>query len=170
MVLKILLACESGGHLTQGIYLIENLKLILERRYGEDVEVVLLSENTKRVRELNNPAISKKYTLSMPRFSKKLFRYLQAFFPQTFIKVARILKSEKVDVVISTAGWVSIPTFILAKLVFGIKTVYVHSWSRVHQKSDSGRLLYYLSDLFIVQWPQLLGVYGEKAKYFGGIL
>ena len=163
--MKILAACESGGHLTQMVYL---LKQLINR--NSNVEIILVTEDSTRTRKQVEKVFSEVYLLEMSKHKNKYLRYLHAFSPLIFLKIAKILKQERPDVILSTAGWVSIPTFILAKLVFGIPTIYVHSWSRVTKKSDSGRILYYLSDIFIVQWPQLLEKYGKKAQYFGGII
>lgn len=164
--MKLLAACESGGHLTQMMYILGHIKELTS-----DITIVLVTEDTKRTKSLKKSSVFDKiYLLETSRRKNKYLRYLHAFSPSIFIKVLKILKKERPDVIISTAGWVSIPTFILAKVVFGIPTIYIHSWSRVAKKSDSGRILYYFSDVFIVQCPSLLEKYGKKARYFGGIL
>ncbi|USS41058.1 UDP-N-acetylglucosamine transferase subunit ALG14 [Thermococcus aggregans] len=164
--MKLLAACESGGHLTQMTYILKHL-----RELREDINIVLVTEDSKRTKNLKSYSLfDEVYLLETSGYKNKYLRYLHAFSPTVFIKVLRILKKERPDVIISTAGWVSIPAFILSKVVFGIPTIYIHSWSRVTKKSDSGRILYYFSDVFIVQWPQLLEKYGKKARYFGGIL
>ncbi|QDA30615.1 capsular biosynthesis protein [Thermococcus indicus] len=164
--MKLLAACESGGHLTQMIHILKQIKLTKK----SDLNVVLVTEDSTRTRDSGDDIFVKVYLLEMSKHKNKYLRYLHAFSPSVFFEIAKILKKERPEVILSTAGWVSIPTFILAKLVFRIPTIYIHSWSRVTKKSDSGRILYYLSDIFIVQWPQLLEKYGKKAKYFGGIL
>ncbi|WP_010480022.1 PssD/Cps14F family polysaccharide biosynthesis glycosyltransferase [Thermococcus zilligii] len=164
--MKILAACESGGHLTQMVHILKQIAKIRSNR----INIVLVTEDSTRTRNQVDEVFSKVYLLDMPKHKNKYLRYLHAFSPIVFLKVAKILKQERPDVVLSTAGWVSMPTFILAKLVFGIPTIYIHSWSRVTEKSDSGKILYYFSDVFIVQWSQLLEKYGKKAQYFGGII
>lgn len=47
-----------------------------------------------------------------------------------------------------------------------MRTVYVESWARVKRLSLSGRLLEWVVDRFLVQWPQLVG--GKRE--FGGVL
>lgn len=44
--------------------------------------------------------------------------------------------------------------------------VFIESFCRVQKLSLTGRLLYYISDKFIVQWPELLGQY-SRAEYLG---
>lgn len=47
-----------------------------------------------------------------------------------------------------------------------MRTVYVESWARVKRLSLSGKLLEWVVDRFLVQWPQLVG--GKRE--FGGVL
>ncbi|MDP3029141.1 MAG: hypothetical protein Q8O04_06545 [Deltaproteobacteria bacterium] len=44
--------------------------------------------------------------------------------------------------------------------------IFIESWSRVTTKSTTGKICYYLSDLFFVQWPELIKRY-PKAIYAG---
>jgi beta-1,4-N-acetylglucosaminyltransferase len=46
------------------------------------------------------------------------------------------------------------------------KIIYVESFCRVKKLSLSGKLLYYIADKFIVQWPGLLVPY-PRAEYLG---
>jgi len=47
-----------------------------------------------------------------------------------------------------------------------MRTVYVESWARVRKLSLSGRLLCWVADRVLVQWPQLDGVEG-RGEYLG---
>ncbi|GAB7346575.1 hypothetical protein MBLNU457_5764t1 [Dothideomycetes sp. NU457] len=47
-----------------------------------------------------------------------------------------------------------------------MRTVYVESWARVKKLSLSGRLLCWVADRVLVQWPQLDGVQG-RGEYLG---
>jgi beta-1,4-N-acetylglucosaminyltransferase len=64
-----------------------------------------------------------------------------------------------------------VPVALAARLVsiIGIKKVsivFVESFARVNDLSLSGKLLYYVADLFIVQWPGLSVKY-TGARYLG---
>lgn len=48
-----------------------------------------------------------------------------------------------------------------------MRTIYVESWARVKRLSLSGRLLKFLVDRFLVQWPQLERVAGGRAEFVG---
>lgn len=84
-----------------------------------------------------------------------------------FIKSFKIYFNERPDVVITTGALVSYPICVIAKL-FRKKIVYIESFARVNSKSLTGRLIYPISDLFLVQWKEMLELY-PKAKYVGGI-
>lgn len=46
------------------------------------------------------------------------------------------------------------------------KIAYIESYCRVNSLSLSGRILLYLTDIFVVQWPKLSKV-SRKVSYFG---
>ena len=81
----------------------------------------------------------------------------------------RVLRIERPHALVSTGSEIAIPFFVVAKQL-GIRTVFVESWCRVKTQSGTGRVLYSLVDEFFVQWPQLVDVYGPKARYAGGLL
>lgn len=93
-----------------------------------------------------------------------LIRMLHAFL-LTFVVFFR----ERPEVVISTGSEIAIPAFFVGRL-FNCELIFVESVSRVNSRSGTGRIVYYLSDLFLVQWESLLDLYGPKARYEGSIL
>jgi UDP-N-acetylglucosamine:LPS N-acetylglucosamine transferase len=88
---------------------------------------------------------------------------------KSFLRIFVLLKKENPDIIISTGAEIAIPVFIIGKLM-RIKMVYIESWCRVKTKSGAGRIAYYLADVFLVQWPGLLKLYGKKARYEGAII
>jgi UDP-N-acetylglucosamine:LPS N-acetylglucosamine transferase len=82
--------------------------------------------------------------------------------------IFKIIRNEKPDLVVSTGAEIAIPVFVVAKL-FHIETIYLESWCRIKEPSHTGRLVYPLSNIFLVQWKQLLRMYGKKAKYVGEV-
>lgn len=94
--------------------------------------------------------------------------------PINFLKCVfqsfKILLKERPDVIITTGAGVAIPPSYLAKLFFGSKIVFVESFCRIEEPSLSGRAMYPISDLFLVQWPEMLKKYGDRAIYKGAIL
>ncbi len=94
-------------------------------------------------------------------------RNLINFFRNLILAFKVILK-EKPTVLISTGAGICVPFFLLGKLFF-IKTIYIESMARIHGLSLTGKLVYFLSDIFIVQWPQLAAFY-KKAVYKGQVI
>ena len=84
---------------------------------------------------------------------------------KAFWQVYKIYRREKPKLVISTGSGIAVPGFVLAKLM-GIKTIYVEAGARVYTLSKTGRICYFLSDLFFVQHPSLARKY-RKAVYKG---
>ena len=52
--------------------------------------------------------------------------------------------------------------------ILGSKIIYIETFANIHTKTATGRLIYPIADLFIVQWESMLKVY-PKAVYGGWI-
>ena len=87
---------------------------------------------------------------------------------KNIIQTAKILAKEKPGAILTTGAGVAVPACYMAKLM-GKKVIYLESFCRIDQPSLSGRLLYPIADLFLVQWKQMLSKYGSKAKYWGAV-
>ena len=146
--MKICLVCSHGGHLTELLHL---------REAFEGHETFFITYNSKRTRQLPH-----RYLLT--NIGKSPIRMLFAAFT-----IFKILRQERPNLIVSTGAEVAIPAFYLARL-FRIKTIFIESWTRVVEPTGTGKIVYPVSDVFLVQWPQLLSKYGEKATYHGGIL
>lgn len=70
------------------------------------------------------------------------------------------LRRARPDVVVSVGAGVSVPFFIIARLL-RIPTVYIECFDRITMPTLSGRICYPLSDLFCVQWEEQLRYYPE---------
>jgi len=147
---KILLAATSGGHLTQGMRLFQDLP---------DTELVIFSERSKR---LDN----------MPCKTYSYRRLCEHFFPTmlaSFLKSLSIILKEHPDWVISTGAECGTAAILAAKLLFR-KTIFVETASRYRTSTASARIVYPLVDHFYVQHKESLKIFGKKAKYIGGVL
>lgn len=54
--------------------------------------------------------------------------------------------------------------------MLGAKIIHVECMNQVTTKSVTGKLLYPICSELMVQWPELLQVYGPKARYEGWVL
>lgn len=152
MGIKICFAASSGGHLEE-ISRLEGIKnhtdsfLITEKG---DFSELNFCDKVYYVQQTNRKEI-----LFLPKFL------------MIFIKSFIILFKEKPDCIISTGALAVYPICLLGKLM-GKKLIYIESFARVDSPSLTGKLIYKIADLFIVQWKEMLDFY-PKAIYGGGI-
>jgi beta-1,4-N-acetylglucosaminyltransferase len=149
--MKICLVCSHGGHLTEMLQLLNAFrehKIFFVTYYSKRAENLAKTHKTYLLKNIGrNP--------------------LRMFMSLPF--VIRILKLEKPNLIISTGSEIAIPFFYLAKL-FSIKTLFIESCCRINTPSSTGRMVYFMADVFLVQWRQLMDYYGRKAEYWGSIL
>jgi len=84
------------------------------------------------------------------------------------LRCARIVFRERPDVVISTGAAVGCIACYLGKLL-GARVIWVDSITNVERLSLSGRLVRYIADLFLVQWPELAEHY-RNVEYVGAVV
>lgn len=80
----------------------------------------------------------------------------------------RIFLRKRPKVVVTTGAGIALATCFLAKLT-GSTLIFIESGARVTTTSRTGRLLYPIADLFIVQWKPMLK-HHPKATYGGPLL
>ena len=85
-------------------------------------------------------------------------------------QVFNILRKERPQAIICTGAEIGLPSFLVNLIFFRLPTVYVECSAQVFNPSLTGRILYHVADLFLVQWEPLLKKYGPKAKYRGGFI
>lgn len=148
--LKICLVGSSGGHLTH---------LYMLKPFWKDKNRFWVTFDKEDARSLLKD--EKVYPCYFPtnRNIKNLIR-------NTFLAI-RVLKKEKPDLIISSGAAVAVPFFYLGKL-FGTKTIYIEVLDRINKPTLTGKLVYPVTDRFIVQWEEMKKVY-PKAINFGSI-
>ena len=70
-------------------------------------------------------------------------------------------------VIVTTGTHTAGPMCYLGK-IFGSKIIYIETYANINKKTATGRLIYPIADLFIVQWEEMLNIY-PKAIYGGQI-
>ncbi len=155
---KALIVLGMGGHTSQILRLVGLLGPNFKYEY------IIGHDDQTSVKKIKFPG--KIYRMRNPRLmkDKSLIKVFFNMFPTT-IDAFRILRKSKPNVIISAGPSLTIPLFWLAKLM-RIKTIYIESWVRVHNKSQTGKLVYPVSDLFLVQWKTMKKVY-PRAVYAG---
>ncbi|MGX6428795.1 PssD/Cps14F family polysaccharide biosynthesis glycosyltransferase [Levilactobacillus yonginensis] len=148
--MKVCLVGSSGGHLA-------HLRLL--REFWADEQRFWVTFDKPDVRSL-----------------LKGERRINCFFPtnrnlKNLVKntwlAFKVLRRERPDVVISSGAAVAVPFFYVSKLL-RIKTVYIEVFDRIDAPTLTGKLVYPVTDLFVVQWPEMRKVY-PKAVNLGRI-
>ena len=148
--LKVCMVGSSGGHLTH-LYMLKPFLQGKERFWvtfdKPDARSMLKGE--------------KMYPCYFPTN-----RSIKALIINTY-RAFDILRKEKPDLIISSGAAVAVPFFYLGKL-FGAKTIYIEVFDRMDHATITGRLVYPVTDRFIVEWPGMTEVY-KKAINLGSI-
>lgn len=146
--MKLCLVCSAGGHLTEMMQL---------KEFYNDHDyffITLKKHDTEDFRE-------RAYFVSDPERNplKFIANFLQSFL---------LLIKERPDIIVSTGAGMSIPICWLGKL-FGKKIVFIESFCRIEKPSLTGKIIYPIADLFLVQWTEQLENYGDRVEYHGGV-
>jgi len=84
------------------------------------------------------------------------------------LRCGRIIFKERPDVVISTGAAAGCMLCFLGKML-GTKVVWIDSITNVERISLSGRMVRYIADLFLVQWPELAERY-KRIEFVGTVV
>ncbi len=74
---------------------------------------------------------------------------------------------ERPDLIISSGAAVAVPFFYVGKL-YGAKLIYIEVFDRIDSSTVTGKLVYPITDRFIVEWEEMKKVY-PKAINLGSI-
>lgn len=88
-------------------------------------------------------------------------------FLKLWIAAIKIMRKERPKVILTTGALIAVPFCYVGKL-FGSKIIYIESFARVNQPSLTGKIMYPIADIFIVQWESMLKCY-PKAVYGGKV-
>lgn len=149
---KICLIASGGGHLEQ----IKQLKDVID---NNDCFFVMTKTN------VNTNIKNRKYYIN-DKPEGNLIKKIWILILLT-IQSIKIIIRENPDVVISTGAGNTIPFCYLSK-VFGKKIIYIESFARIQTPNKTGKLMYPIADLFIIQWKELQKYY-PNAIYGGWI-
>ena len=148
--MKVCFVTSSGGHLTH---------LMQLKEWWQDKDRFWVTFNKEDSRSILEN--EKKYWCHFPTN-----RNIKNLIKNTFLAI-KILKKEKPDLIISTGAAPAIPFFYLGKL-FGSKVVYIEVYDRIDKPTITGKIVYPISDLFILQWEEQKKFY-PKGKLLGGL-
>lgn len=153
---KVLFISSTGGHLSE---------LLQLSPLFEKYDYYIITEKDKANEALKDKYGKRLYFLPYGTRSK-LFTYIFKYF-YLCLKTIFLYFKIRPKVVVTTGTHTAGPMCILGK-IFGSKIIYIETYANTNKKTATGRLIYPIADLFIVQWEEMLKVY-PKAKYGGSI-
>ena len=95
-----------------------------------------------------------------------MLRYIWVL-PYNVIKSLILFLKFKPDVIVTTGAHTCVAMCYIAK-IFKKKVIYIESFANIETKTLTGKLIYPIADVFVVQWHSMLKLY-PKAKYEGWI-
>ena len=143
---KVLFVASTGGHLSEILKLDKVMK-----KY----ESYLVTEKTDTTKELVVKDIKKIDYLLYCNKSHLSYIYKAPF---NLIKSLIIFLKIKPDVVITTGAHTGVGMCYIGKL-FRKKVIYIETLANIETRTLSGRLVYPIADLFVVQWESMLKLY-----------
>ena len=150
--MNVCIACSVGGHLTQALQVVESFE-------GQKVFFITFHAPAEVL-----PKNYKVYKVEDPRRT-----ILSPFrFVVNALQTLAILCKERPDIVFSTGAGVAVAACYFGKLL-GAKVIFLESASRVDTRSLTGRMVYPIADLFLVQWPELAEQYNH-VEYVGTVI
>ena len=153
---KVLFIASTGGHLNE----LMQLSLLFEK-----YDYHIITEKDKV-----NEKLKEKYgeRLSFLPYGTRS-KIITYFFKYFYLCLKTIYLYFKIHpkVIVTTGTHTAGPMCIIGKL-FRSKIIYIETFANTNKKTATGKLIYPIADLFIVQWEEMLKLY-PKAVYGGSI-
>lgn len=153
---RILFIASTGGHLNELLQL-----KVLFKEYNS----YLITEKDISTQGLQIDGIKKIRYLTYGTRSKILV-YPFVFIYNCFKSLFYYLKI-KPKVIITTGTHTAVPMCYIGK-IFGSKIIFIETFANKNTRTLSGRMVYPISDLFIIQWKEMQQLY-PKSIYGGAI-
>ncbi len=144
---KVIFISSTGGHLTE---------LLQLSPLFDEFDSTIITEKTKA-----NASLKKKY--SQPCYTlvygtkNHLFSYVFKF-SWNCLKSLYYYFKIKPDVIVTTGTHTAVPMCKIAHF-FKKKVVYIETFANSKTPTQSGKMIYPIADLFIVQWESMLEFY-----------
>lgn len=153
---KVMFISSMGGHLTE---------LMQLKSLFKEYDYKLITEKHKSTMYLKTRYKSKvDYLLTGNK--DHMLKYILVI-PINIIKSIKLFLKFRPEVVVTTGAHTCVCMCYIAKL-FRKKVIYIESFANIETKTLTGKLVYPIADIFIVQWKSMLKLY-PKAKYEGWI-
>ena len=153
---KVLFISSTGGHLDE---------LLQLTPLFEKYEYSIITEKDKSNEYLKKRYGEKLYFLPYGTRSK-IVTYIFKYF-YLCLKTIYYYFKIRPNVIVTTGTHTAGPMCIIGK-IFRSKIIYIETFANTNKKTATGKLIYPIADLFIVQWEEMLKLY-PKAVYGGSI-
>lgn len=153
---KVLFISSTGGHLNE---------LLQLSPLFEKYDYHIITEKDKTNEYLQEKYVDKVSYLPYGTRSH-LITYIFIYF-YLILKTIFLYFKIHPKVIITTGTHTAGPMCYLGK-IFGSKIIYIETFANINKKTATGKLVYPIADLFIVQWEEMLKIY-PKAIYGGHI-
>ena len=139
--LKVCLVSSSGGHLTH---------MYMLKPFWQDKKRFWVTFDKEDARSLlKGETMYPCYYPSNRSIKALVINTVRAF---------KVLKKERPDLIISCGAACAVPFFYVGKL-FGAKLIYIEVFDRIDSSTLTGKLVYPITDRFIVEWEEMKKVY-----------
>ncbi|KAG5670556.1 hypothetical protein PVAND_000810 [Polypedilum vanderplanki] len=162
----------SGGHTTE---MLEVVKKLNNERYTPRLYVVAEGDQNSvdRLLEIEKEGGDYKiYTITRSRKVHQSYKSSIITTLKSAYECLILLLHSRPDLILANGPATCVPVCVVAFFlkVFYIngscKIAYIESYCRVKSLSLSGKILLYLTDIFVVQWPDISKI-SRKILYFG---
>ena len=148
--IKVCLVSSSGGHLTH---------MYMLKPFWQDKERFWVTFDKEDARSLlKGETMYPCYYPSNRSIKALIINTCRAF---------KVIRKERPDLIISSGAACAVPFFYVGKL-FGAKLIYIEVFDRIDSSTLTGKLVYPITDRFIVEWEEMKKVY-PKAINLGSI-
>ena len=153
---KVLFISSTGGHLKE---------LLQLKKLFNKYDSYLITEKTDSTKKLKNEYKEK---MGYMVFGTKdhMLTYPFKLLANCFISLYYFIKIRP-KYIVTTGTHTAGPICYLGK-IFGSKVIYIETMANISKKTITGKLIYPIADLFIVQWKSMLKLY-PNAVYAGFI-
>lgn len=153
---KVLFISSTGGHFSELL----QLKPLFKK-----YDSYIITEKDKTSENLKEEYGEKFFFLPYGTRSK-LFTYIFKYL-YLCLKTIYLYFKIRPKYIVTTGTHTAVPMCYIGKL-FGSKIIFIETFANSKSKTLSGRMIYPIANLFIVQWKEMLELY-PKAVYGGSI-
>lgn len=148
--IKVLFISSTGGHLSE--------LLQLESMFDE-YNYHIITEKTKSTLSLKNK-YGKRIDYLVYGTKSRFLSYMYKF-PYNCIKSLFLYIKIKPKVIVTTGAHTAVPMCYIGKL-FGTKIIFIETLANIETRTLSGRMVYPIANIFIVQWENMLKFYPKS--------